>query len=260
MLRLSILLLILSACAGAPPLLGLRGGSEQGACVLRQQTFVGPPGWPEVVLLNVLHLGSAAYFQELQVQLESADLVMVEGIRADPAAAAGGPMGFTLRHRQLARQLGLRYQPDTLRPRATGGFWRNVDLSRQEYLSLARGVHLPQVRVPDLSVDLMEETFLLQSQSGSGLAAARRAAYAGRGRYLLARGLVAGAEQERGDRVSRARQQRALAALQPGPGRLVYCWGHAHGRGLARGLRARGYRLVTERWVEAFSWGRKGRP
>jgi chitinase len=108
--------------------------------ILNMQTKaerLSAPGKPDIWLVGAIHVGSHAYYSQVQSLLNSQDLVLYEGVRPTDSSAASmkpaatGPMSI---YKVLSDAIGLDFQLNDInydRPN-----WKNVDLSWERIVAL----------------------------------------------------------------------------------------------------------------------------
>jgi hypothetical protein len=225
--------------------------------------FRNPKTGRSVTIVATMHIGTAAYYDQLRVminEMESAGaIVCFESPRPttkqewaaasdeERAAWDGERLGRREFNKAAGRYLGWVNQSAALgRPPS----WRNADMARLEYVRRAGPQNLL------IQQHGMAEGFM-------GLTQDQREAFAGGGyavgvrlaqfvpldllRRLLAR-LMGDAARRIDDARVEERNRHALASLPPGSD-AVLPWGGAHLRGLAAGLRKAGYRRRATTWV-----------
>jgi len=116
---------------------------ESGGRVLQiaSRTLVSPmKNGPRVTLLGVSHLGESAYYQKIQKRLDSADLVLFEGVGFGDKRQkkeAGNSNAVSEMQLSLARSMGLVFQLEAIR--YDRAHFRNSDISSEALLSRLQG-------------------------------------------------------------------------------------------------------------------------
>ncbi len=133
---------LVSACGDPAPYLRAVD-DESGGRVLQiaSRTLVSPQkNGPSVTLLGVSHLGEASYYGKIQKRLDSADLVLFEGVGfGDKRQKKDGGNSNAVSEMQLslARSMGLVFQLEAIR--YDRAHFRNSDISSEALMSRLKG-------------------------------------------------------------------------------------------------------------------------
>ena len=116
---------------------------EAGGRVLQiaSRTLVSPEkDGPSVTLLGVSHLGNKAYYKEIQKKLDTADLVLFEGVgfgEKGPQKNEGSSNAVSEMQLSLARSMGLVFQLEAIR--YDRAHFRNSDISSEALMTRLKG-------------------------------------------------------------------------------------------------------------------------
>ena len=133
---------LVSACGDPAPYLRAVD-DESGGRVLQiaSRTLVSPQkNGPSVTLLGVSHLGEASYYGKIQKRLDSADLVLFEGVGFEDKRQkkdAGNSNAVSEMQLSLARSMGLVFQLEAIR--YDRAHFRNSDISSEALMSRLKG-------------------------------------------------------------------------------------------------------------------------
>jgi hypothetical protein len=120
---------------------------ESGGRVLQiaSRTLASPKkDGPRVTLLGVSHLGDAIYYEKIQKRLDSADLVLFEGVGFGDKVSQkdeGNSNAVSEMQLSLARSMGLVFQLEAIR--YDRAHFRNSDISSEALLTRLEGGSLP---------------------------------------------------------------------------------------------------------------------
>jgi len=162
-------LAVLALPAHAEPYLRIRDAAGGTRILEIAERRFRLPAHPEsrLRLLGVAHIGSEAYYREIQTRLDKADRVLFEGVGGDEKAFRkpdpGGPMADGAQAR-LARALGLEFQLFAVR--YDRKHFVNSDLSPRELMALFSGEDTEEL-MPDGQRRMLE---LMATMEGTGLA------------------------------------------------------------------------------------------
>ena len=133
---------LVSACGDPAPYLRAVD-DESGGRVLQiaSRTLVSPQkNGPSVTLLGVSHLGEASYYGKIQKRLDSADLVLFEGVGFGDKGQkkdAGNSNAVSEMQLSLARSMGLVFQLEAIR--YDRAHFRNSDISSEALMTRLKG-------------------------------------------------------------------------------------------------------------------------
>lgn len=133
---------LVSACGDPAPYLRAVD-DESGGRVLQiaSRTLVSPQtNGPSVTLLGVSHLGEASYYGKIQKRLDSADLVLFEGVGFGDKSQkkdAGNSNAVSEMQLSLSRSMGLVFQLQAIR--YDRAHFRNSDISSEALMTRLKG-------------------------------------------------------------------------------------------------------------------------
>jgi hypothetical protein len=230
--------------------------------------FEPPADRPPVVLVNMIHLGTHEYFEEVQSELDRAAVVFIEGIRGDCRAesAPSRPSNCPLDQLEqatadLAFELRLVTQRDRLVTRQSYmcADWTEGELLKQvSFDRCMSGIACLRETIQcivDHEAEILRQTYPELSRE-------ELAAFVRRGplRRQVAERLVQPPEDE--PALIRGRNEAVLRKLLTlgETGIVAICYGADHGPHLARSLEALGYRRQCQTWHRVFGFDRAPHP
>ena len=133
---------LVSACGDPAPYLRAVDDESGGRVLQIASRTLGSPqkNGPSVTLLGVSHLGEASYYGKIQKRLDSADLVLFEGVGFGDKRQkkdAGNSNAVSEMQLSLARSMGLVFQLEAIR--YDRAHFRNSDISSEALMSRLKG-------------------------------------------------------------------------------------------------------------------------
>ncbi len=253
------LLWICAACTVSPEIVRAVEEGDHGRVEVAWIELTPPAGRPSVSLINMVHVGEPRYFADVQSRLDSAALVLMEGVVRESApegVTSGSPRRVGADLFDLATTFRLVHQLDALQWRP---HFRNADMGETEFRTMPRRTttrEAPSLR--DLQRDANFAVYRFRRRNPQiNPDTAEEHARRGVARRVLARQIASGSCDARlRPVVGQIRYRIALRALDETKvvGRVVLCWGFAHGEDFVRALRNRGYRVASVAWHEVFRY------
>lgn len=214
------------------------------------------------VLVPMIHLAEAAFYGEVQQEIDRADVVLVEGVRGTPSLAPllGLSKYILSNYPRFSSHLGLTQQGEAVEWRDN---WKNADVQWSEWQSeMPWWSPLSQTLMAPFMVLFYEPGNLAMWLGSSlrGLIGDGDSFHAG-ARHALARLLTEEDEDELEvllPGVIEYRNQRLLERFdqeveRDGVRRVAMPWGAAHFDGFLDAMRERGYEPTGHRWVPAIT-------
>ncbi len=246
-------------------------GMKPGDSWLKLQVFRHPRTGREVRLIGMCHIADAAFYRDVQQELDKADIVLMEGVGHeldDPLLGLSMTYLFACMDRARA-EAGL-YSQHMLE---NHGNWVSADLSMDEMFG---GETLPErygIAAPMALAAPFIETGLLLCDLRRTVAGAvcgdrgTRSALAGMRHEVCGDSSEEKKKKKDERRLSedetekiilakrnkRVMQVLDMASRNYGIRRIVIPWGAAHGPGLEEMLLARGYQKKESRWLRAVA-------
>jgi hypothetical protein len=230
--------------------------TEQDTLEVAWLELTPPPGRPPVLLMNMVHVATPRFFDEVQTRLGATGVVLMEGIVRETVEPSKSPRRIGSDLFDVAGALHLVHQVDSLTLRS---HWIKADMGEAEFREMAIGEPRgsgPSLR--DFQKDVNFEIFRLRRrQPELDAATVEERVRTGVARRRFARLIVdSAARKHRRPVVVQVRNRIALRALdaRPATETVALCWGFAHGHDYLKALGRRGYRVAKTTWHTVFDY------
>lgn len=221
------------------------------------RTFRHPRTGDTVTLMGMVHLADESFYARANAEIRKADLVLMEGVHGTPGLGALPLLYDSGLAARITAPARLAHQGEMLP--ADAPQCENADVAISE-ISPGFGATLFGVATLPVRVVIGESAVVLQTFGDYGAAlVGKRGDYSAWHRATLAKQLGEADADDLGDAdlIIGKRNGTLLDHLDKHiakgkPGRTLIPWGAAHGPGLEKGLRDRGYEAVSDEWVVAI--------
>ena len=224
------------------------------------RTFRHPASGETVVLMGAVHLADESFYARFNEEIRRSDLVLLEGVSGSPGL---GSLPLVYQSGLASRMVDparLAHQGEMIPGDAPQ--CRNADVTLLE-ISPGWGATLWGVVTLPLTAIIGETAVFGQTLGDYGARlTGNGGAYAAWHREQLASTLASASPEDlpNDELIIDKRNAVVLSHLDKHitagkPGRVLIPWGAAHGTGLEKGLRTRGYEPLSDEWVTAVSVG-----
>lgn len=221
------------------------------------RTFRHPKSGETIVFFGAIHLADESFYDRFNAEIRKADLTLFEGVSGSPGLGTLPLVYQSGIAQRLVSPTRLASQREMVITTAPGCENADVDIGE---LSPGWGSTLGGIVMLPVAIVIGETVVLVQSTGDvAARATGNGGAYAHWHRDLLASQLNKAEPGDMPDSELILDKRNAVvldhvdrARRRPNaPRRILIPWGAAHGPGIEKGLRERGFEAISDEWVKA---------